>query len=308
MLLAVTAIVAVTGVLAGAGAAVADPVAGSIATGHDVSYPQCGRALPTRDEIAVVGVNAGTGTATNPCLAQQLAWGDRAAADGATRTADVYVNTADPGLLGDWWPNADVARSGTTVPNPYGSCAGAENPACAYVYGYSIALDDARTRGVSRPQDRTWWLDIETTNSWSWDRSANRAVLEGMTDALHGLGAEVGLYSTTRQWSLIVDQIPTASPMAGLNAWLASAATRRGAEALCAAAPLTPGGRIAMAQWVADSVDHNVACSAGGSDSQQVAAGIEKGSAGGLRAEFAAPGIVATRMPSSELRVAGSRP
>ncbi len=235
----------------------------STATGHDVSYPQCGSPLPLREDIAVVGVNAGTGTTTNPCLAEQLAWADAPAAGGQERLGDVYVNTANPGHLADWWPAADLTPAGLPVPNHYGSCRGAEDSACGYVYGWSIATDDVLRRGVTRPVERTWWLDVETVNTWSWDRAANRAVLEGMADAIRRTGARVGLYSTARQWRLIAGTVPASSPLVGLPAWLSGSITQAGAEAACAGPPLTPGGRVERAQWVSGSVDRDTACSPG---------------------------------------------
>ncbi len=235
----------------------------TVATGHDVSYPQCGRELPARGDIAVVGVNAGTGTTTNPCLAEQLAWGDAPAADGSARLADVYVNTANPGHLGGWWPRSDLTRTGLPVTNPEGRCIGAEDAACSYVYGWSIAADDALRRGVPHPEDRTWWLDVETMNSWSWNRDANLAVLEGMADAFRQVGGRVGVYSTTRQWASIVGRATPGSALAGVPSWNAGAVTRAGAEDLCRAAPFTPGGRTVMAQWVQDDQDHDVSCTAG---------------------------------------------
>ncbi|GAA2753704.1 hypothetical protein [Amnibacterium kyonggiense] len=239
------------------------PTASTVATGHDVSYPQCGRDLPAVDDIAVVGVNAGTGTTTNPCLAEQLAWGDRFTDDGTLLRADVYVNTANPGHLGDWWPTADITRAGAPVTNPAGSCAGAEDAACAYVYGYSIGADDVAQRGVGDAAHRFWWLDVETMNSWSWDRKANLAAIEGMAAAIHAAGADVGIYSTPRQWDLIVGDATPSVVLAGAPSWIAGATTRAGALANCAAAPLTPGGRVRMVQWVEHGIDHDIACGVG---------------------------------------------
>ena len=259
-LLAVLAAVAAPG----AGAQAAErPTASTVARGNDVSYPQCGAELPQRGHIAVVGVNAGTGTTTNPCLAAQLAWGDAIGADGTPRRADVYINTANPGHLGDWWPRSDLTRAAEPVANPFGACAGAEDSACAYVYGYSIALDDLWRRGVTDPADRTWWLDVETMNSWSWNRSANLAVIEGMAAAIRQTGAEVGVYSTDRQWDVIVGTAQTSSALAGAPSWIAGAVTEAGALANCGVTPLTPGGRVRMAQWVERGVDHDTACAAG---------------------------------------------
>ena len=262
--LVATAALAAVLTLGGASSALAaEPTASTVATGYDVSYPQCGNEPPARGEIAVVGVNAGTGTTTNPCLGEQLDWGDALAMDGTRHLADVYVNTANPGHLGDWWPGADLARNGQPVANPLGSCAGAEDAACAYVYGYSVALEDLWSRGVTAPAERTWWLDVETMNSWSWNRAANLAVLEGMAAAVRGTGAEVGVYSTPRQWHLIVGGATPTSALAGAPVWIAGGATRAGALASCAADPLTPGGRIRMAQWVEHGIDHDISCSVG---------------------------------------------
>ena len=51
--------------------------------GYDVSWPQCAQTLPTVLAFAVVGVNGGLATTTNPCLSSQLAWA--AGAVGQTR-------------------------------------------------------------------------------------------------------------------------------------------------------------------------------------------------------------------------------
>ncbi len=263
VLIASVALAAALAAAPATAAQAAEPTGSTTATGHDVSYPQCDVALPTRGEIAVVGVNAGTGTTTNPCLAAQLAWGDAAAPDGTPRRADVYVNTANPGHLGDWWPSADLTRSGVPVMNPEGRCAGAEDAACAYVYGFSIATDDLQGRGVTAASDRTWWLDVETMNSWSWNRQANLSAIEGMAAAIRGAGGDVGVYSTQRQWDLIVGDATPSVALAGTPSWIAGATSRAGALSDCAAAPLTPGGRIGMVQWVEDGVDHDIACAVG---------------------------------------------
>ncbi|MGN6444130.1 hypothetical protein [Amnibacterium sp.] len=249
------------------------PTQTTTATGHDVSYPQCDRSLPQVGDIAVVGVNAGTGTTTNPCLAEQLAWGDRTGPGGRSLPADVYVNTANPGHLGDWWPTSDLTRLGTPVNDPAGTCSGAEDAACAYVYGYSVGVDDLTSRGVTDPSTRTWWLDVETMNSWSWDRQSNLAVLEGMAAAIRDSGADVGIYSTSRQWHLIVGDATPSVGLSGAPSWIAGATSRSGALANCSAGSLTPAGRVRMVQWVEHGIDHDIACGVGVRGTQPVVEG-----------------------------------
>ena len=57
----------------------------------------------------------------------------------------------------------------------------------------------------TRPlRNRTWWLDVETVNSWNGDGIANAADLQGVVDLLRSKGvARVGLYSTAYQWRAI---------------------------------------------------------------------------------------------------------
>ena len=272
LLVSAALVAASTGVTATAAYADA-PVSTTTATGYDVSYPQCGAPLPGAGDITVVGVNAGTGTTTNPCLAQQLAWGDRLTADGETTRADVYVNTANPGHLGDWWPTADLSRSGVPIANPAGRCAGAEDAACAYVYGYSIGTDDVSARAVSAAPARTWWLDVETMNSWSWDRQSNLAAIEGMAAAIRAGGGDVGIYSTPRQWNLIVGDATPSVALAGAPSWIAGATSRAGALANCSVGSLTPAGRVRMVQWVERGVDHDIACGIGVSGTRPVVEG-----------------------------------
>src|SRR5438105_13852995 len=45
--------------------------------GNDISYPQCGKTLPTKQAFGIVGVNGGIATTTNGCLTTQLKWAAR---------------------------------------------------------------------------------------------------------------------------------------------------------------------------------------------------------------------------------------
>jgi hypothetical protein len=237
--------------------------------GYDVSYPQCGTALPSARAFAVVGVNGGLSTKANPCLATQLRWAARSNGSVTTQPkAQLYLNTANPGEL-----RAQVSTWPKTGSTPYGSCAGENDQACSWQYGYERAKNSvvafftlaARKAGVDTlPSRWTWWLDVETENTWqsgSPDAQArNRATIEGMTAYLLSRGGRVGLYSTNYQWGLIVGSVPSTSNLVGRNSWLAGATTLRQAQASCTSAPLVPGGRVTLTQYVADGLDHDHSC------------------------------------------------
>lgn len=227
--------------------------------GNDVSWPQCNGDLPDDPAFAIVGVNHGLANTTNPCLHQQLDWaGDAEGGTGQPRVA-LYVNTANPGLDGSWWPKTNE-YGGKVVANPYGDCQGNEDAACAYMYGYAKAFDDAYLRTVTAPETYLWWLDVETGNSWSADRNANRADLEGMTDFFHSIGASVGIYSSPRQWGQIVGDVGSASSLYPLPSWLAGAHSAAQARDMCSAEPLTAGGQVVLTQFVAGRFDYDHSC------------------------------------------------
>ena len=216
-----------------------------------MSWPQCGKTLPKQPAFAIVGVNNGLANTTNPCLAAQLAWADTAKSPAVTSQPRValYVNTANPGLQGSWWPTSNTYM-GTTVANPYGDCATRDFKACSYMYGYAKAYDDANLRGVSNPASYLWWLDVETGNTWQPDKAANVADLEGMTAYFGSIGAPVGLYSTGFQWGQIAGSVPSTSPLAGLPSWLAGARSLSGAKSNCSLPGLTPRSSVALTQYV----------------------------------------------------------
>ena len=96
-------------------------------------------------------------------------------------------------------------------------------PGCAYNYGWHAAANAMATgkkqlgRGVL---GHTWWLDVETTNTWNGDGPANTAVLQGMLDYLRSHGvAKVGLYSTAFQWKTITGGYTAATAARYRAAW-----------------------------------------------------------------------------------------
>ncbi len=237
--------------------------------GYDVSHPQCGTTLPSARAFAVVGVNGGTASKVNPCLATQLRWAERSNGSVDTQPkVQLYLNTANPGQVRD-----QVSTWPTSGETPYGSCDGGNDLPCSWQYGYERAQNSvvvyftpaARKAGVDRvPSRYTWWLDVETSNTWQSGSAAalarNRAALEGMTAYLLARGGRVGLYSTGFQWDRIVGTVPSTSNLVGRNSWLAGATRRASAENNCERPPLVPGGRVTLTQYVQDDLDRNHSC------------------------------------------------
>jgi hypothetical protein len=231
--------------------------------GVDISFPQCVPGshadLPANIPFAVVGVNGGVASNSNHCFLSE--YNSALLLTGATEQphASVYVNTGNPALAATWWPEGDTTKSGTAVANPDGSCTHTAVPACAYVYGYSMAQADyRRTRKLLAQLPNLWWLDVETTNTWQADTSANAASLSGMVDYFHSKHLSVGIYSTSYQWKKIAGVTPATSSLAGLRSWLAGG-SETGAPRDCEKSPLTPNGWVAMVQYVTH-LDNDFSC------------------------------------------------
>ncbi len=228
--------------------------------GNDVSWPQCGKTPPKGQAFAIVGVNKGVANTTNPCLATQLSWAGTSTGGTGQPLVALYVNTANPGTAGSWWPTSN-SYEGTSVANPYGQCTeGSVEEACSYMYGYAKAYDDANIRGISNAAAYTWWLDVETGNSWSTRTAANRADLEGMAAYFASIGARTGLYSTKTQWTQIVGTVPSSSNLYTLPGWLAGANSLALAKRKCSEAPLTAGGKVTLTQYVSGGLDYDHSC------------------------------------------------
>lgn len=246
----------------GPGNATADkPSSGAIAPlGNDISWPQCNKPYPTGRHFGIVGVNNGLANNTNPCFASELNWVQHSKGLAGQDTAALYVNTANPGLGGSYWPKNN-SYNRMAIGNPYGICDGTDTPACAYIYGYVKAYDNATLRGVINPSNYTWWLDVETTNSWESNKLANTADLEGMVNYLATIGVKsVGLYSTGYQWGQIVGPTLFNSPLNGLKSWLAGASSQQSAQANCSLPPLTTNGSVVLTQYISSRLDYNYSC------------------------------------------------
>lgn len=233
------------------------------AIGIDVSWPQCGQSLPADRAFGIIGVNGGKANTTNPCLADQLRWAVESRGGTFQSTVQLYVNTGNPGGSA---PSSPWPSGGST---PYGTCNGSDSLACAWQYGWDRAMEDmavrlapaAQAAGLmTSPTAYTWWLDVETGNTWQSDTAANRADLEGMAAAFRHEGVRAGVYSSPYMWREIVGTVDSLSPLYGLNSWLPGAISLKGAVANCGLDPLTAGGRVVLTQYTTD-LDYNYSCS-----------------------------------------------
>ena len=114
------------GVVLAALVAVTAPAAAAHAagtpTGNDVSYPQCGKALPSGQAFGVVAVNAGVANTTNPCLSAEIIWAQASSGATSQPRVSLYANTANPGNHGvtDWPATNNNPLGGKPVSDPYG--------------------------------------------------------------------------------------------------------------------------------------------------------------------------------------------
>lgn len=242
--------------------------------GNDISWPQCGRKLPSGQAFGIVGVNGGLANTTNNCLSTQLLWANKSSGITSQPKTQLYVNTANPGGLSTpSWPFSNVDPLGNPTPNPYGACDGSDSLACAWQYGWNRAVEDvyfrfkpaAQAANLSNnPTSYRWWLDVETENTWktsSFGQQSNAADLEGMVAYFkNNIGAQVGLYSTSYQWRQIIGSVSPTSNLNGLDSWLPGAKSQTAAKNNCSLPALTAGGKVTLTQFVSRTHDYDYSC------------------------------------------------
>lgn len=244
--------------------------------GYDVSYPQCGKALPTDHYFGIVGINGGNAATANSCLAEQLVWANKAKVGSKQPRMQLYVNTANPGEVIDQittWPTTSMDSTGSIPNNPYGACSGANDRACSWLYGWNRSIYTeglfkaaAQSKGLStNTADYTWWLDVETMNTWQSGGTEalirNTAAIEGFGAYYLAKGGKIGLYSTAVQWTQITgNNIASTSNLVGLPNWRPSGTSLANAKSNCSVAPLTANGYISLTQYVVKNLDNNHSC------------------------------------------------
>jgi hypothetical protein len=221
--------------------------------GYDISWPQCGSAYPANPAFGIVGVNRGIVFSPNPCLASEIQWAGGSA-------AQLYANTGNPGpALSSHWP------TGQTSPR-FCDPANTDSADCAFDYGYNAAANSYATAvsafqslGLSTtPAASTWWLDVETSNSWRTNVALNVAALQGeayyFTSVAHV--ARLGIYSTSYQWGVITGG---STAFGAYPSWIAGVGNLKNAQSHCAGTDFTGGG-IALAQYAYNGFDADILC------------------------------------------------
>jgi hypothetical protein len=215
-------------------AAAQGPYSGG-SNGIDVSYPNCKVKLPASD-FGIVGVTGGVGFKPNPCLAAEASH---------FKNLSFYVNTGYPGQIS--------AMAYTHYPN---DCQGSDLNCVAYNYGYNAgtyAISYASGLGL---WSSTWWLDVETMNTWTNDYAQNIQSLQGEADALTTAGvANVGVYSTTFQWGVITGSWKNNLPSWGATTWNSA----KQAKTYCTGHEFT-GGSTWLLQYQGKNLDQDYAC------------------------------------------------
>jgi len=185
-------------------------------TGYDISWPQCGGAMPPSSSVAIVGVDDGHPFSQNPCLKQEAAW-----AATATQRAQYMVVDSPVG-----WSSPNVLKY--AYHGPAGDCASTDYQCQSYNWGYNAAYADVEYADSEGATSSQWWLDVELPSStsidpsgadcyqgnfWVCDQKLNSTVILGAVTALRAQGKQVGVYSTQTQWQSITDGLPLGVPI-----------------------------------------------------------------------------------------------
>lgn len=203
--------------------------------GTDMSWPNC-QSSPTYTAWGIVGVTGGLDFRPNPCQRVEAALFPRLA---------LYMNTG--------WPGVNFHLQFKHYPK---SCSAKDSNCLAYNYGYNAAryaLNQARYQLLAT---RQWWLDVETENSWTANKTQNTSTLKGMLAAIKLAYPwdEVGFYSYPGQWTQLVGSWrPTA------KAWIATGGVHLSdAKAACKLRSFTDGS-VELGQYT-PYLDQNLKC------------------------------------------------
>ncbi len=222
--------------------------------GADISWPQCpvGMGIPQKRSkgapppvaaarYVVLGLTNGPGFYPNPCLVEQV---DDLRGRGRMAAAYSVVSYPEPQRLTQHAD--DGPYDGSTLVGAL-----ANN-------GYAQARFNLRTMRAAGLLTPVIWIDVEPVPDFAWsdDKAANAVVVGGMARGYREAGFEIGVYSTTYLWDLVVGDLSL-----GVPEWRAAGQTsREAALAQCAPERSIQGGEPVLGQWVEIGRDMNVTC------------------------------------------------
>ncbi len=208
----------------------------------DVSFTECNTTIPNA-AFGIVGVTGGLVYTTNSCATEEASH---------FNNLSLYANTGlNASSSSPYYVAAEQGCNGSAT------CA-------AYHYGYNAgrnAFNYAKSLGLS---SATWWLDVETDNTWNSDVTLNQQSLQGEHDALVASGVtNVGVYTTTYQWQYITGD-PTTNTGWQNNwpNWYATALTSaKQAKQYCTGHEFS-GGPTWLIQYQSSKsqIDQDIAC------------------------------------------------
>ncbi|HEV2340119.1 MAG TPA: hypothetical protein VGT05_05210 [Patescibacteria group bacterium] len=212
-------------------------------TGYDTSYPQGSNSASypaTPFNFGVVGVTSGRAFDDNPYLSQQFAW----AQQGNTTPPSLYMNLNAPVGL--------TVKGNTSTPT---QCSNKDKICQAKNYGYNAAKHSYEYALSLTPSvtSSMWWLDIETGNNWSSNKSINAAAIEGALSFFTEHGIQAGVYSNTSSWDTIVGN----NFIQAVPNWLAG--NNSNPSGLCQS-PFSINGSVYLVQYASGSFDADYAC------------------------------------------------
>lgn len=244
----VIALAAAFAVLIGVVPGTVPTAAAATLVGYDLSWPNCSAVHPDGTVLSVVGITGGKAFTDNPCFRSE------------------YLAARQRGLVRFYMnlnaPNGTIGMSG-----PAGRCSRTNWSCQAFNYGYRAAAAAwayaAKEIGVAPLQTR-WWLDIESTNSWSSRTALNARVIAGaltyLTMRQNGRSIHanrVGVYSTNYQWHTIAGTYrPTYAAV-----WYATVyRSVLTAARYCRPPYAFTGGAVAMVQYLPGGIDRDYIC------------------------------------------------
>ncbi len=142
---------------------------------------------------------------------------------------------------------------------PLGNCDRQDDACIAYNYGYNAAKDSFQYAGS---QSKTWWLDIEDSNSWSPRTWQNAQVIQGAIDFLQSKRITIGVYSSERQWNAIAGSNfkPKLTNQSNIANWVLGASSLSTAPSRCSTDYAFGGGTVWLVQYPVGGYDGNYVC------------------------------------------------